>query len=167
MKICSKCKQELPYTAFYKNSSKKDGYNYYCKECQRPLDRIGSKKRRKYLVSNNLCQQCGKYPILARNRCEKCFFEAVSTINFHTNKYGQVLHDLLIKQNFKCIYTDEILIPGQNLSLDHIFSRKQYPDLIYDINNVQWVTKLVNSVKNELSHPDFINFCKYIAKKFE
>lgn len=33
LKICSKCKRELPYESFSKNSSSKDGYNSYCKEC--------------------------------------------------------------------------------------------------------------------------------------
>lgn len=33
LKICSKCKRALPYGSFSKNSSSKDGYNSYCKEC--------------------------------------------------------------------------------------------------------------------------------------
>lgn len=34
-KICSKCKQNLPFSEFPKNKSKKDGYGHYCLECQR------------------------------------------------------------------------------------------------------------------------------------
>jgi 5-methylcytosine-specific restriction endonuclease McrA len=34
MKTCCKCKQELPFSEFYKNRTTKDGYNYCCKPCK-------------------------------------------------------------------------------------------------------------------------------------
>ncbi len=33
MKICTKCKEQKPLSAFRKQSSTKDGLKYYCKEC--------------------------------------------------------------------------------------------------------------------------------------
>ena len=32
-KLCDRCKQELPVSAFYRKSTSKDGYQHYCKEC--------------------------------------------------------------------------------------------------------------------------------------
>lgn len=32
-KICSKCKQQLPLSSFWKNIKQSDGYNNYCKKC--------------------------------------------------------------------------------------------------------------------------------------
>jgi 5-methylcytosine-specific restriction endonuclease McrA len=40
MKICPKCGCELPYSSFYKDKNRKDGYNVWCKTC------IGIAKRR-------------------------------------------------------------------------------------------------------------------------
>lgn len=33
LKVCSKCKRELPFDCFTKNKNNKDGYNTQCKEC--------------------------------------------------------------------------------------------------------------------------------------
>ena len=38
-KICSKCQKSLPINNFFKNKSKKDGYNNYCKLCQKIYSR--------------------------------------------------------------------------------------------------------------------------------
>ena len=34
MKVCSKCKQEKPYSEFHKNKTRGDGYQYHCKSCK-------------------------------------------------------------------------------------------------------------------------------------
>lgn len=39
-----------------------------------------------------------------------------------------------------------------------------------DVNNkqqIQWVTKDINLIKNKLSHQSFIDLCKYIYEKFK
>ena len=33
MKICSKCRRELPEEQFHKSKKNKDGYQYICKDC--------------------------------------------------------------------------------------------------------------------------------------
>lgn len=35
MKRCSKCKKEKSLSKFYKNKNKKDGLDYWCKECKK------------------------------------------------------------------------------------------------------------------------------------
>lgn len=39
MKQCNKCKQELLFSEFHKNSHKKDGYQDYCKSCKKEYDK--------------------------------------------------------------------------------------------------------------------------------
>lgn len=39
-KICSKCSEDLPLDRFNKNKTKKDGYQYYCKECQAKATKV-------------------------------------------------------------------------------------------------------------------------------
>lgn len=53
-KKCSKCKEIKPLSEFYKNRSKKDGYHFDCKICQkhyRQTDK-GKKVQKRYLQSD-------------------------------------------------------------------------------------------------------------------
>ena len=34
LKICGRCKKELPLSEFYKDKQQKDGLSCYCKECR-------------------------------------------------------------------------------------------------------------------------------------
>lgn len=60
LKTCSKCKQELPVTAFHKNRSRPDGLRTYCKFCHCATNRKWSNENpekvratRKICVNNN------------------------------------------------------------------------------------------------------------------
>ena len=44
-KICSRCKKEFSIDNFYKNKSKKDGHNCYCKDC-------ANKSKDKWSINN-------------------------------------------------------------------------------------------------------------------
>ena len=39
-KVCPKCGRELPLNEFYKNKTRKDGLQIYCKECQKESDKL-------------------------------------------------------------------------------------------------------------------------------
>lgn len=74
--------------------------------------------------------------------------------------------DLFIKQNRKCALSGVNLIftrskidrSNTTASLDRINS-----SIHYTIENVQWVHKTINIVKQSLSNEDFINWCKMVA----
>jgi hypothetical protein len=117
-------------------------------------------------IENGICFCCSKPQIPNCQRCIDCWFRNVSIVHFKTSKYKKILEDLAESQNYKCVYTDELLIPGTNMSLDHIISKFDDPSKTNDINNVQWVTKDVNVVKSKLSHIPFVELCGYIYKKF-
>lgn len=44
MKVCCRCKQELPLEAFGKDKSKQDGLNLKCKQCNRATTNASLKK---------------------------------------------------------------------------------------------------------------------------
>ena len=61
-KICSFCKREMPISEFGKCKSTKDGYQYYCKTCQK-IYRQGAKKLK-------VCSNCGEAkPIFEYYEC--------------------------------------------------------------------------------------------------
>lgn len=73
--------------------------------------------------------------------------------------------ELFLKQNRKCALSGLEIRFGENTldrnktaSLDRIDSSKGYT-----IDNIQWVHKNVNFMKQDMSDEEFINFCKIIA----
>lgn len=74
--------------------------------------------------------------------------------------------DLFLKQDRCCALTGLLLKFGETskdrsitASLDRIDSNKGYT-----IDNVQWVHKVINMMKNNLSCDDFINYCSLVSK---
>lgn len=77
----------------------------------------------------------------------------------------EYLWELYLYQNGKCYYTDlDIDLNTRNYkktaSIDRIDSSKGYIE-----NNVVWVHKNINIMKNVFSEKQFINYCKLIVNK--
>jgi hypothetical protein len=133
-----------------------------CKSC-------GVKRRaiiNKNKYNNNICYSCNDSRLPKSIYCYNHWFRCTSKTYFSTHKYSIDLINLYEKQNRRCVYTGVLLIPNENMSLDHIISRNDNPELTNDINNVQWVHKDINMMKTRFSHDVFIKLCKHIAKRF-
>ena len=75
MKICTKCKVEKPFEAFYRSKKSTDGYNCYCIECRKlrnlelkknPLMQLEEQIRSSVLLENKLLKRENK------KLCFKC-----------------------------------------------------------------------------------------------
>lgn len=77
----------------------------------------------------------------------------------------QQLYDKLVEQDFKCALTGldlnvlHIDPTSSNASIDRIDSTKNYT-----IDNIQWVHKDVNKMKNDFSQDRFIEICNLVSK---
>lgn len=154
-KKCSKCKKEFEATTenFCKNIRNKDGFNCYCKTCDKKMSFEHIKKSKE----NNQCLKCG-LPKLSNSNY--CLFHYVYSI-IHTQKshgrfthlktkeqkqaYAAVLIQKLETQKYKCAITGVDLIPGFNLSLDHIIDISKGGTC--GLENLQWVSKTANFSK--------------------
>lgn len=84
---------------------------------------------------------------------------------FNLNIYD--LEKVWLIQKGRCFYTKKKLYPNISiaksedkvLSVDRKDSKKGY-----DINNISFVSKAVNKMKNTLDHVIFVEFCKHIYK---
>lgn len=94
------------------------------------------------------------------------FFAKKRNIYFDLNI--ESVWEIYLKQNKKCPYTGlDLVLKSKtsksrtplNASLDRIDSSKGYTK-----DNVQWVYKKVNIIKNTLTHKEFIELCNLIAK---
>ena len=52
IKVCSHCKRELPTNMFYRDSSTKDGFASFCKDCKREQEVNRKGKRQKWIEEN-------------------------------------------------------------------------------------------------------------------
>lgn len=154
---CNHCNHILPLENF--NMRRKTNL---CKLCIS----IYNKKYRHNKKDNNICTHCNKLAFKNSILCFDHWFRDVSRRHFKTNKYANELIHLWEKQNRRCVYSNVELIPADNMSLDHIVSKYDNPDLAHDFNNVQWVHKDINNMKFKFSHDAFITLCKYISQKF-
>ena len=48
MKTCSKCKEEKPFSEFYKNRKRKYGLHNHCKSCHKAYRETNKDKRKEY-----------------------------------------------------------------------------------------------------------------------
>lgn len=160
------------------HKTNKDNLQSKCNKCRNISSKIYRennqekvKSTRKKLYDQRrgtgICVKCNNKTLPNHSLCEEHWYRKTSLTNLGTTKYWKLIKELAENQNFRCIYTDELLIPAVNMSLDHIISRKDNPNLINDTNNVQWITKQMNQIKNELSHDNFIKLCKNISEKFK
>jgi hypothetical protein len=87
--------------------------------------------------------------------------------NIPFNLTIQQLSDLFEKQSGICALTGRKLIFGYSrkfitdttASIDRIDSKKPY-----EIENVRWVHKTINKIKNNLSDDEFISICKEVVE---
>lgn len=70
--------------------------------------------------------------------------------------------EMFIKQNRKCALSglELTFYPESSASLDRIDSTKGYT-----IDNVQWIHKDINLMKNHFNQDYFVKICKFIANK--
>ena len=80
-----------------------------------------------------------------------------------TKAFAEMLLEIFEKQERQCPYTGEHLSIGDNASLDHVKPKSRFPELIDEPSNLQWVTKRANTAKQDMTHEEFISFCKTVV----
>lgn len=114
-------------------------------------------------IDAGLCGHCGLFPHDKNLRgsrgfdiCRRCYLRDTARRHLGSTKLWNVLDDKLIGQNDLCAYTGEPIALGVNAALDHIFPVSRFPDKAKDPENVCWVTREVNVMKNNLTLSEFI-----------
>ncbi len=134
-----------------------------CNDKQRKLNR----DRRERLVASALCGSCGKEPHMEAHAdnstplCSMCFYKQGSRAYLGTAKRWKELRD---KMTEFCPYTGEPLVLGYNAELDHVLPRATHPELSNEITNLEWVSKIANRAKRDMTKVQFIALCKRITE---
>jgi 5-methylcytosine-specific restriction endonuclease McrA len=112
----------------------------------------------------NLCLRCGAPADPIRETdliCLRCWFVHMARKATGSNRNGPVLQALWDAQHGRCAYTGAALVPGVNASLDHKLPRTRGGSS--ERENLQWVTTRINSMKNNLTHDEFVSLCRLIV----
>lgn len=136
-----------------------------CKECLTQM--YDSRKKIRVLSSDKgLCTKCKRNEYLESQRnkpdgtekvCQTCYLQHLSMRYFDSRDCWKQLLEMLVKQDFKCIYSGETIILGENDALDHISPKKRFPERVNDITNVHWTTREVNMMKYALDEQRFFD----------
>jgi 5-methylcytosine-specific restriction endonuclease McrA len=132
-----------------------------CDECLN----TNAERKRNNIIKAKLNGMCIHHPTRKAeigSFCEECWFRDISSNALNTS--WKEIRQLLIDQNFLCIYTGEKLIPGHNASLDHIIPRAKGGEC--RLFNVQWVTEAVNCSKHDIMPDRFLQIIDLIAQRF-
>ncbi len=130
-------------------------------EKKRAYNREYSKtKRRQRLLLLGLCPQCNEPKNDDGYRCANCYFKSAAAAAGQSVVFADKLKEKFESQGGRCAYTGEPLVIGQNCSLDHILPVSRGGDS--RIDNLQWVTKQVNSIKRDILEADFLALIKAI-----
>lgn len=136
------------------------GTGVRCESCQLKR-RIQNQEYEKTKKIKNQCLYC-KASATVKAVCELCYCKRVAISRLGIGKFGK---DLLIKlnnQEYKCPYTGNKLVLGENAALDHKLPVSRFPDRAKDIENVEWTTREVNLAKNNRTPEEFIKFIESI-----
>ena len=113
---------------------------------------------------------CGTFQTTERMkptaRCRRCWFRFKAGEHLGDTSQGLELEQLLIRQDFKCAYTGELLELGVNASIEHIQPGSRYPHLINNLGNIAWVCKEINYMKRNNTLLEFIDKCRIVLERF-
>lgn len=151
--VCRTCGKDKPKEDFYKHKSKL-GHGFDCKCCKNK--KVEDLRKDKAL--NDLCRYCDK-PRLKGSK--QCLYHLVRGICRNSDIDISKIDDLIKKlynQNFSCYYTQTLLIPGVNLSIDHIVPRSKSGN--DDLDNLVWCDYAVNKMKCNTDLDSFLSNSK-------
>jgi len=152
----------------------KDGYKYYWKcKCECGKETIVLKGN----LLSNITKSCGCIRSYQSHRghgdISLTYFNHIKNDAIRRNlKFAitsENIWDIFNKQNHKCVLSGKILTMGirknkyrngeeRTASLDRINSSEGYT-----IDNIQWIHKDINIMKNDYNQSYFIDICKQIA----
>ena len=167
-KFCGTCKSVKFTEEFNARSDSSDGKSYKCRDCTKLYNKVRYAEQRDHSIMHGLCAAlgCDSIVYFSSNYCEDHYYKKVSVARMGSNQYGDALRDKAHDQKMICVVSGEDLIPGDNMSLDHIKPKSLYPELNSMIGNVQWVTKWVNIAKWDLGMDEFVQRCVNIANRY-
>lgn len=133
-----------------------------CEKCHLDTSRRIKKKREDSLKAGKCARCYKKFPMPENSFCEICYLKCRAAQNLRDISLWESLREKLMLQDYRCVYSGRVLTLGKNAAIDHILPVAKFPELRYDLDNVQWVDDVVNRMKRELLPDEFLDLVKDI-----
>lgn len=157
VKKCKDCGEEKDISLFYKKGKTTVSY---CDSCCKKRAKNYARAR----ITEGKCRNCSS-PRMKTTRY--CLTHLVKRIcDFHHIDHALIpkLIKKLKDQNFECYYTGVLLVPGLNLSVDHIIPKKAGLD--NNIENLVWCDMAINKMKQGTDVATFLEKSKHLLDEF-
>jgi len=157
VRLCTKCGEEKPLTAFYIRGIRGTAYSQ-CKSCCCPTAGPDTKFNSTWYIERFTPEELALFSKL-KNLCTKA---KLRKQDFDPEINWEYLFDLWENQNERCAYSGLPLSIETNhphtVSLDRIDSQQGYV-----VGNLQLVSAMVNRMKQEFDEELFIEVCGHIT----
>ena len=181
-RICYVCRRKLVLTTdnFYKNKTKKEGFELCCKRCSsKRISKYNKSKPKKseqekkdynnyrnewrnQQKDKGLCRVCKNPHLPNSTLCEEHYFCDASRRHLGTSTRWKELKGLWESQNHKCAYSGRILTLGLDDGIDHIKPLSKHPELLNNIDNLQYIHRKINFFKQDFEEKEFLDFVRDI-----
>ncbi len=151
-KTCSKCKETKPVADFYKHNGSKDGYRWQCKTCHKNVDSQTNPDRRAAYSSKYYNKRKLTDPALFMWKQAK----HKAQWDYNNMEFTITVDDIRIPKVCPYLGVEFIALDKDyGYSLDRIDSTKGYVP-----GNIQVISRLANTMKNNASEAQLIAFAK-------
>lgn len=140
-----------------------------CDEC-RIKSGIAGKNLRARRREEGVCRDCGKAAqmkdVTERRLsyyCHECYVKVMARGYLGSARHWKVLIEKLDACDWRCPYTGEKLVFGENLSFDHMDPISRFPEKKYDPDNIEPISLVVNMAKRQLTKGEFSELVLKIA----
>lgn len=124
-------------------------------------------------VPRGFCTRCKRNKCLPQlidaklymRSCQECYLRHAASVQLGSSEHWKALLNKLERQQWQCIYSGDTIMLGVNDSMDHIIPKSRQPNLAKDPSNVQWVTRVVNRIKSNLTHDEFLDLIRRIYNR--
>ncbi len=178
---CEGCLAKV--NAFTRKHTAKQTKEKRCHGCGIPCDRFRCeicngkangeiRKLKKRWTEANLCRNCGQ-PAITTTRslrgqeratyCRDCYLKVLAYNVLGSGKKWRILLDMLEKCEWKCVYTGERLVLGDNLSFDHKNPICRFPEQRHDPGNIEPCSWQINLMKRDLTKPEFLALAQKVV----
>lgn len=178
-KHCPKCDKILCTSNFSKNKSRKDGYQTYCKNCSKLVRDV--KAAKEYYADNKEYFREKANQNRAKNKDEINLKRKLSRKNNIERRMLSSAKERAKRKGLEFnIELSDIIVPeycpmlGIKLFKSDKISRKNSPSLDridsskgYVKGNVQVISNLANTMKNNATIEELVKFSEYVLKQFK
>lgn len=134
-----------------------------CSNCATKLKERQSDRVAK-IREQGVCRLCKDPEVLEsakRNNsqyylCETCYLKKASYKSTGSRANWEALRERLDLQGWRCAYTGVPIVLGENDSIDHIKPISRFPELRYDVSNLEWVLLGINIMKRNMLEEEFL-----------